>query len=105
MQAANAIGVGPFSTTFKFSTRPLPPDAPRLECVQASHNSLKLRWADGKNLDFINYFVEMQEEGSDKYLTYCNKSLMLKLDDLSFLLNTDFTWSTRVPVIVTKYLN
>lgn len=67
VQAANAIGVGPYSTAFKFSTRPLPPDAPRLECVQANHNSLKLRWADGKNLDFIHYSVEMQEDGSDKY--------------------------------------
>lgn len=70
VQAANAIGVGPYSTAFKFSTRPLPPEAPRLECVQANHNSLKLRWADGKNLDFIHYSVEMQEDGSDKYFIW-----------------------------------
>lgn len=67
VQAVNSIGVGPFSTPFKFSTLPLPPDAPRLECIQSNHNSLKLRWGDGKNLDLINYFVEMQEEGSEKY--------------------------------------
>jgi hypothetical protein len=26
-----------------------------------------LRWGDGKNLNFINYTVEMQEEGSERW--------------------------------------
>lgn len=66
VQAANGIGIGPFSTAAKFSTRPLPPPAPRLECAQIGHNALKLRWGDGKNLNFLTYNVEMQEEGSER---------------------------------------
>lgn len=67
MQAANAIGVGSFSGTAKFSTRPLPPEAPRIECAQFGHNSLKLRWGDSKKPDFLSYTLEMREEGSDRY--------------------------------------
>lgn len=63
----NAIGVGPYSSVLKCSTRPLPPSPPRLECAQISHNCLKLRWGDGKNLDFTQYSVEMQREGSEEY--------------------------------------
>ena len=62
VQAVNAIGIGSFSPTLKCSTQPLPPAPPSLECILVSHNHLKLRWGDGRNLDFIHYSVEMQEE-------------------------------------------
>jgi hypothetical protein len=67
VQAVNAIGVGSFSSVAKCSTRPLPPSPPTLECVLAGHNHLKLRWGDGKNLDFIHYTLEMQEEDREEY--------------------------------------
>lgn len=67
MQAANAIGVGSFSGAAKLSTRPLPPEAPRIECSQLGHNSLKLRWGDSKKPDFLSYTLEMREDGTDRF--------------------------------------
>jgi hypothetical protein len=40
----NTIGQGAFSTTIKCQTKCLPPDAPQLECVIATCNSIKLKW-------------------------------------------------------------
>ena len=40
--------MGPFGPSARLSTRPLPPAPPRLEFVNANHNSLKLKWADSK---------------------------------------------------------
>ena len=45
--AVSCIGTGAFSGTVKMRTRPLPPAPPRLECANANHNSLKLRWGGG----------------------------------------------------------
>ena len=42
------MGSGPLSPSFRLSTRPLPPAPPRLECANANHNSLKLKWGDAK---------------------------------------------------------
>jgi len=84
VQAVNAIGVGPYSSILKCSTRPLPPSPPRLECAQISHNCLKLRWADGKNLDFTQYLLEMQKEGSEEfYLMYEGTSHSYKVSKLT----------------------
>ncbi|CAM4921556.1 unnamed protein product [Rotaria socialis] len=44
IRAVNTIGQGPFSSTAKCHTKPLPPDAPQLECVVATYNSIKLKW-------------------------------------------------------------
>ncbi|XP_078522107.1 fibronectin type III domain-containing protein 3B isoform X1 [Lissotriton helveticus] len=46
IQAVNEIGAGPFSHKIKATTRPLPPLPPRLECVAAGPQSLKLKWGD-----------------------------------------------------------
>ena len=59
MQAVNGIGVGAFSAPVKVTTRALPPNPPRLECVSFTHNSLKLKWGDGRNPDLIQYDLEM----------------------------------------------
>lgn len=40
----NTIGQGPYSSTVKCHTKCLPPDAPQLECVTATYNSIKLKW-------------------------------------------------------------
>ena len=44
IQAANSIGVGPFSTPIKLKTKALPPAPPSLECLSATYNSIKLKW-------------------------------------------------------------
>ncbi len=46
-QAVNSIGAGHFSLPAQLRTRPLPPAPPRLECANANHNSLKLKWGGG----------------------------------------------------------
>ena len=44
VQAINAKGRGPLSAPLKLATKPLPPGPPRLECLNVSHNTLKLKW-------------------------------------------------------------
>ncbi|XP_050085299.1 fibronectin type-III domain-containing protein 3A isoform X2 [Anopheles aquasalis] len=60
IQAINAIGTGPYSNFLKFTTAPLPPKPPKLECTQAGFAHLKLRWGEGKHLDLARYYVEME---------------------------------------------
>jgi len=62
IQAVNDIGVGPFSAVSKFTTRALPPQPPRLECCGTAHNSLKLKWGEGRNTDLITYTLEMDRD-------------------------------------------
>lgn len=76
VQAVNSIGGGAFTTTCKVVTKPLPPKAPKLECIQFGYNSLKLKWGgDGvlaktsstTNLvDFQRFFVDMKLKNSSK---------------------------------------
>jgi hypothetical protein len=40
----NTIGQGSYSSTVKCQTKCLPPDAPQLECVTTTCNSIKLKW-------------------------------------------------------------
>lgn len=67
IQAVNGIGTGPFSSFIKFTTAPLPPKPPKLECVQAGFGYLKLRWGEGKNLDLARYYVEMENNRTGDY--------------------------------------
>jgi fibronectin type III domain-containing protein 3 len=67
IKAVNNIGSGPFSNFIKIQTLPLPPPPPKLECYQSGYNFLKLRWGDGKNLDFQRYYVEMQHGRSKEF--------------------------------------
>ena len=62
IQAVNGIGVGAFSSQVKFTTRALPPRPPKLECCGASHNSIKLKWGEGRNIDLITFTLEMDRE-------------------------------------------
>ena len=72
IQAVNAVGPGVFSSTTRLSTRPLPPAPPRCECVNATHNSLKLKWGDNKSsntlLEPSQYTLEM-EKSRNQYVT------------------------------------
>ena len=56
----------------RLSTRPLPPAPPRCECVNATHNSLKLKWGDNKSsntlLEPCQYTLEM-EKSRNQYVS------------------------------------
>ncbi|XP_076062966.1 miles to go isoform X2 [Oratosquilla oratoria] len=60
IQAVNSVGPGGFSAVTKVITRALPPSPPQLELVKASHNSLRLKWGDGRNADMITYYLQME---------------------------------------------
>ncbi|XP_066571394.1 fibronectin type-III domain-containing protein 3A [Amia ocellicauda] len=47
VQAVNSVGAGPFSSSLKAQTRPLPPAPPTLECSVSGPQSLKLKWGEG----------------------------------------------------------
>lgn len=65
VRAVSAVGVGPYSQSYKCTTRPLPPSPPAVECVTVGHNHLKLKWGDGRNLDFTQYILEMENTRSN----------------------------------------
>lgn len=68
IQAVNEIGNGSFSPFIKFTTAPLPPKPPKLECAQFGFAHLKLRWGEGKNLaDLARYYVEMENNRTGEY--------------------------------------
>ena len=62
VQAVNSVGVGPYSSSVKTSTRALPPSPPRLECVLLAPASVKLKWGEGRNPDLLTYTLEMEKE-------------------------------------------
>ena len=64
IQAANTIGVGPYSAVLKAVTKALPPQPPKLECALYSHQSLKLKWAESSRVDakILNYTLEMEDK-------------------------------------------
>ncbi|XP_049774284.1 fibronectin type-III domain-containing protein 3A isoform X1 [Schistocerca cancellata] len=67
IQAVNSVGPGPFCPVLRASTLPLPPAPPKLECVGTGHNYLKFKWGDGKNLDFTQYILEMENSWSKEF--------------------------------------
>ena len=70
VQAVNSRGKGPFSQPLRLSTKPLPPAPPKLECLSILHNSLKLKWADGKSGLGINYILETENSKKVWYPLY-----------------------------------
>ncbi|XP_018787615.1 PREDICTED: fibronectin type-III domain-containing protein 3A [Bactrocera latifrons] len=83
LQAINSIGCGPFSTYTKFTTLPSPPPPPTLECTGVGHNFIKLKWGDGKNVDFIKYYVEMFVQRAKEFqIVYSGTSCMCKVNKL-----------------------
>lgn len=45
IQAANSVGVGPFSNLIKMKTKALAPPPPHVELISTTYNSIKLKWA------------------------------------------------------------
>lgn len=83
IQAVNEIGIGSFSPTLKVETLPPPPPPPIMTCVQQGHNFLKLKWGEGKNIDFTQYIVEMQSPRRKEYqLVYQGTSLSFRVKKL-----------------------
>lgn len=90
IQAVNGIGVGPFSSSVKVTTRPLPPNPSKLECQSYAPNSLKLKWGDGRNLDLLIYTLEMEKEDGNFQVVYQGTSNSYKINKLQEMTNYDF---------------
>lgn len=83
IQAVNDIGAGQFSNVFRIATKPLPPKPPKLECVGAGHNFLKLKWGDGRNTDFVRFYVEMYNPRAREFQeVYTGTSYLCKVNKL-----------------------
>lgn len=91
VQAVNSRGKGPLSAPLKVSTRPLPPGPPKLECLSVLHNSLKLKWADGKtNLGGTSYVLETENAKKVWYPVYSGTATSFKHNRLSE--NTEYRY-------------
>ena len=44
IQAANSVGIGPFSNLVKVKTKALAPQPPHIELISTTYNSIKLKW-------------------------------------------------------------
>lgn len=83
IQAVNDFGAGPFSNVFRVTTKPLPPKPPKLECVGVGHNFLKLKWGDGKNPEFIRFYVELYNVRAKEFqVVYSGTSYLYKVNKL-----------------------
>lgn len=83
IQAVNGVASGSYSAALRTSTLRLPPVAPRLECVGVGHNYLKLKWGEGKNPDYIQYCVEMENTRSREFqCVYKGTALTCKVNKL-----------------------
>ncbi|XP_070212952.1 fibronectin type-III domain-containing protein 3a-like [Littorina saxatilis] len=90
IQAVNGIGVGPYSTATKVMTRALPPSPPRLECLSAAPNSLKLKWGDGRNPDLVRYTLEMEKEDGSFQAVYSGPAHTHKVNRLTEMTSYEF---------------
>ncbi|KAH1001926.1 hypothetical protein HUJ04_005882 [Dendroctonus ponderosae] len=83
IQAVNTVANGQFSPVWKTTTSRLPPAAPTLETIGVGHNYLKLKWGEGKNLDFTQFFVEMENTRSREWqCVYRGTALSCKVNKL-----------------------
>lgn len=83
IQALNAVGAGPFSSAWRTATLRLPPSPPLLELTGSGHNYLKLKWGDGKNVDYTQYCVEMAGPRGDEWqCVYKGIALCCKVNKL-----------------------
>jgi len=90
VQAVNSKGKGQLSAALKMSTKPLPPAPPRLECLSVLHNSLKLKWADGKTNLGTNYILETENSKKVWYPVYNGSAHSFKHSRL--VENTDYRY-------------
>lgn len=83
IQAINSVGAGPWSGFHKIATLKLPPKPPKIECNGVGHNYLKLKWGEKKNIDYIQYCIEMSSTRSPDYqCVYKGSALCCKVNKL-----------------------
>ncbi|CAF1284500.1 unnamed protein product [Rotaria sordida] len=97
IRAVNTIGQGPYSSTVKCHTKCLPPDAPQLECVTATYNSLKLKWntinhiiptitnnntEQTTSIRVITYIIEMEGKDGNFNCIYTGNTSSHKINKL-----------------------
>lgn len=91
IQAVNSVAPGPFSSSYRTSTLRLPPAPPKLECAGIGHNYLKLKWGEGKNTEYIQYCIEMENLRSrDFQCVYKGTALACKVNKLQELTTYKF---------------
>lgn len=84
VRAVNAVGCSQFSGTSKVVTLPHPPSPPVIECVGAAQDSLKLKWGEGRNVDFLYYYVDMSHSRSREYANvYSGTGFVCKVNKLA----------------------
>lgn len=83
IQAVNSIGAGQQSSMLRVTTKPLPPKPPRLECTGQGPNYLKLKWGDGRNTEFVRFYVEMFVARAKEFQEiYAGTSYLYKVNKL-----------------------
>lgn len=82
IQAVNSIGPGPYSSTLKTNTLCLPPPPPKLTCVAAYHNSIRLKWGEGRNVDLIHYILELENKAGSFIPVYQGTNYVYKVSKL-----------------------
>lgn len=83
IQAVNDVSSGPFSSPLRTATLRLPPSAPRLECLGVGHNYVKLKWGEGKNTEYTQYCIEMENPRAGGYnCVYKGTALTCKVNKL-----------------------
>lgn len=91
LRALNAVGCSGYSTTSKVETLPLPPAPPAIECVGVAQDSLKLKWGEGRNVDFLCYYVDMAHSRSREYANvYLGSNFTCKVNKLAELTTYKF---------------
>lgn len=92
--AVNSIGSGPFSNTLKLQTLPPAPIAPNLESPGVGHNFIKLKWGEGKNVDFTKFTVEMfVQRAKDFQIVYSGTNYVCKVTKLQE--QTEYTFRIK----------
>ena len=90
VQAENAVGRGQFTPFLKVATRPLPPAPPKLECLNVSHNQLKLRWGDSKVQLGTTYILETENSRKQWQQIYSGNNHSHKVSKLTE--NTEYRY-------------
>lgn len=88
IQAVNSVGCGPWSSPIRVNTRPRPPSPPSLECIVRTHNSLKLKWGEGRSNALLLYKLEMENKAGEMVSVYTGNAHTHKIGKLAE--RTDF---------------
>jgi len=75
IQAVNNVGPGALSSSVKVATKPLPPAAPKLECVSVAHFWMKLKWNETASKN-VEYLVQMINPYKDEYVKMIIKNAL-----------------------------